>query len=332
MTQELPNRSRVLLAAQEGTVARWQLPLAGISSASVQNLLRCRRWQRIQPGVYAAFTGPPSRLALLWAAVLWAGPDAILSHESAAEVYGLARTQLPAFHVTIPARRRKRTTGDIIVHRSRRLEQVRFRGTTPPCAVIDETVFDLVDQAAGFDEAFGWLSRACQQGLTSPGMLRVTAGTRKRVRWRREIEEALGDVAEGVHSPLEMRYVRDVERRHGLPRARRQAQVIHVNARRYLDQLYDDFALCVELDGQAAHPAAERWRDINRDNLNAAAGIQTLRFGWRDVARPCMTALVVARVLERRGWSGELRRCGPSCALPRLAAKPLWEVTGGSRR
>lgn len=321
MTQELPRRSHALLAAQEGMVARWQLPAAGISATSARNLVRCGRWRQVHRGVYAAFTGPPSRLALLWAAVLWAGPDAILSHESAAEVYGLARKPCRFFHVTVAANQRPRSTPEIIVHRSRRLEQVRFPGTMPPCALIDETLFDLVNQAAGFDEAFGWLSRACQQGLTSPEMLRLRMEMRKRLRWRRELAEALGDVSDGVHSPLELRYVRDVERRHSLPRARRQAQVMHDGRRKYLDQLYEKFGLCVELDGKVAHPAEQRWHDIARDNRNAAAGIQTLRFGWGDVTRPCETALIVARALRQRGWAGQPRRCGPACAL-RLSAGP----------
>jgi very-short-patch-repair endonuclease len=332
MTQELPGRCRALLASQEGMVANWQLTSAGVSPSTVRNLVRYGRWRRVNRGVYAAFTGTPGRRAQLWAAVLRAGPAAMLSHESAAEVYGLAARLGRLIHVTVPATQRVQPTPGIVVHRSRRIEQIRFPGTLPPCTLIDETVLDLVERSRDFDDAFSWLSRACQQGLTSPGMLRLRMEMRNRLRWRRELSEALGDVQEGVHSTLERRYVRGVERPHALPRARRQAPVLHGGRRRYLDQLYDDYGLCVELDGQAAHPAEERWRDISRDNRNATAGIQTLRFGWRDVARPCETALIVARVLELRGWTGDVRACGPSCSLPRLAGQSVWKVTSGARR
>jgi hypothetical protein len=46
---------------------------------------------------------------------------------------------------------------------------------------------------------------------------------RARVRWRADMLQALEDVADGVHSPLEYRYLRDVERAHGLPTGKRQA-------------------------------------------------------------------------------------------------------------
>jgi very-short-patch-repair endonuclease len=72
--------------------------------------------------------------------------------------------------------------------------------------------------------------------------------------------------------------------------------------------------VCVELDGQAAHPAEGRWRDTHRDNANLLQGTQTLRYGWPDVtAHRCRTAAEIAAVLRRRGWTGTLQRCGPAC-------------------
>jgi hypothetical protein len=65
---------------------------------------------------------------------------------------------------------------------------------------------------------------------------------------------ALADVADGVLSPLEYRYVRNVERAHGLPTAKRQVLIVRGGQRQYLDNLYQAFGLGVELDGQAYHP------------------------------------------------------------------------------
>src|SRR6201999_2129064 len=48
-------------------------------------------WTRLDRGIYATGSGPPSRKALLWAALLWAGSGAVLSHETAAELWGLIR-------------------------------------------------------------------------------------------------------------------------------------------------------------------------------------------------------------------------------------------------
>jgi hypothetical protein len=92
----------------------------------------------------------------------------------------------------------------------------------------------------------------------------------------------------------------------------------------YQDVKYDPYGVVVELDGQAAHPVAARWDDIGRDNANHAAGLITLRYGWGDVTeRPCRTAAQVGTLLSRRGWSGELRRCGPTCELPAVIPAAL---------
>ena len=95
---------------------------------------------------------------------------------------------------------------------------------------------------------------------------------RKKARWRGELTTALADIGDGVHSLLEYRYVRDVERPHGLPRADRQAKVTRQNGHGYLDNLYEEYQVCVELDGRAAHPDDRRWHDIHRDNAAAEEG------------------------------------------------------------
>jgi very-short-patch-repair endonuclease len=141
---------------------------------------------------------------------------------------------------------------------------------------------------------------------------------RPKVRWRDSLRSALSDISDGAHSALEARYVRDVERPHGLPRARRQARITRGLSCIYLDNLVERYRVGVELDGQTAHPAAERWRDIQRDNASAADGIITLRYGWADVTRwPCRTADQIATVLRLRGWTGTPTPCGPGCPVGR---------------
>jgi very-short-patch-repair endonuclease len=138
---------------------------------------------------------------------------------------------------------------------------------------------------------------------------------RRKMRWRRELSMALADAGDGILSVLEYRYVRRVERPHGLPAARRQARIRQRTGNRYLDNLYEQYGACVELDGTAAHPADEQWRDKRRDNANAVQGIITLRFGLPDLGdRRCETAGDVATLLQRNGWPGSPRlRSRPTC-------------------
>src|SRR5258706_7388190 len=103
--------------------------------------------------------------------------------------------------------------------------------------------------------------------------------------WKADVLVALEEIAEGVLSTLERGYLRDVERPHGLPRPRRQVRQRQGLRSAYLDNLFDEFALAVELDGLGAHPAEARWQDIHRDNHFAGSGILTLRYSWRT-SRP----------------------------------------------
>lgn len=131
------------------------------------------------------------------------------------------------------------------------------------------------------------------------------------------VAPTLDDVAAGAHSLLELLYLRDVERRHGLPRGRRQRPVQRGGQREWTDVSYDEYATLVELDGRLGHSeVAEAWRDMRRDNAAALAGEAALRYGWADVTgRPCEAAGEVGAVLRSRGWTGLPRRCGDSCTL-----------------
>ncbi len=302
---------------QSCVLARWQAAAVGVDLTMVDNRLRTGRWQSLQRGVYATFTGEPSHIALLWAAVLRAGPQAILSYETAAELDGLTHGRVEAIHLTFPERQRIVNVAGAVIHRSLRLAEARHPGLTPPRTMIEETVLDLADCAASLDDATGWVARACADGLTTPFLLRWRMGMRPTLRWRTALGATLRDVEEGAHSPLEHRYLNRVERAHGLPRAKRQARVVRGRRNQYRDVSYDEFGVCVELDGHAAHPAEARWRDIRRDNANAAEGIITLRYGWSDIMnRPCQVAAEIAAVLRSRGWTGTLKPCKKGC-LPR---------------
>jgi very-short-patch-repair endonuclease len=185
----------------------------------------------------------------------------------------------------------------------------------PPCTRVEDTVLDLIEIAPTFDGAYMWICRAIGRRRTTADRIRIAMDARKKMRWRREIAVALGDAEGGALSVLEYRYVHRVERPHGLPAARRQARIRHGTGNRYLDNLYAEYGVCVELDGTAAHPAEEQWRDKRRDNINTVGGILTLRFGLLDLGdRRCETASAVASLLRDRGWTGSLRACGPGCS------------------
>jgi len=322
MPRDIPQQLRDIASSQEGVVSRRQALSAGMSRGSIVSKVRSGRWQQVHPGVYALFTGSLPRLARLWAVVLWAGDDAVLSHESAAELHGILRRPGRTLHVSIPLeQQRVRPVPGVCVHRSKYLpDPALFPPGRLPVTSPADTVLDLVKDAANEDDVCGWITRGLTNGGVSPESLRAALARRSRVRWRADIEILITEAVEGTQSPLEHRYDRDVECAHGLPRSTRQVPYTkRAGTTGYRDRYYEAYRVIVELDGRADHPDDKRQADVDRDNAAVATDdARTLRYGWRRVRwSACDTAAEVADTLRNHGWTGHLRPCSPTCRARR---------------
>lgn len=308
---------RALAQGQDGVVSRAQLRDMGISRAVVRSHMRGRRWRRVHPGVYATFTGPLPDPARVWAGLLYAGPDAVASHDTAEWLCGL-RPDLPQqIDVCVPhGRRHHPSRPGVHVRQSRALSAKRHPAKTPPRTTVEDTVLDQIDVSRKDRHVIDLVLRACQQRLTTPRRLSAAARARNRLRRRALVMDLLSDVRDGVTTPLERCYVRDVERAHGLPRGTRNRAEGRRGRRRYRDVRYRRWRLVVELDGRAAHPEDERELDDIRDNEVLQRQEATLRYGWRSViTHRCMVAVQVGGLLEQGGWPGPLKACGPGCTI-----------------
>lgn len=316
MGNAVPPPLRGILTGQAGVVSRRQVLRLGLPGSIAVSKVRHGLWQQVHPGVYAAFTGTVTWEARLWAAVLYAGPDALLSHETAAEVLHLTDRRCPVIQVTIPHSRRVRPPDGVRIHRSS-LDYPRWRPLrgVPPHTFYADTIIDLVAAADDLDDVVAWISRGIARRMVTRSELDAAVAARGRLRWRDQLDEVIGTVAGGSHFPLEYRYDHDVERAHGLPAATRQAKFVMPDGTRgFRDRCYEMYGLIVELDGATYHPADQRGRDRARDNEAAATTGATLRYGWADVAAvPCETAGQVYRALRKRGYPGGIRPCSPGC-------------------
>ncbi|GAA1823602.1 hypothetical protein GCM10009835_50730 [Planosporangium flavigriseum] len=291
-------------------VTRAQALADGMTTDAVRERLRAGRWQRLFRSVYATFSGPVPRESMLWAAVLRAGSGAMLSHQSSAELIGLMDEPDGLIHVTVPTGRDISPIPGVVVHQSSRADRARHPIRLPPQTRVEETVVDLTQTSASLGQALGLIAKACGRRLTRADRIVTAIETRKKVRWREDLLAALTDVADGAHSSLELRYLRDVERAHGLLCGSRQHVVKRRSGRCYDDVRYVEFGVVVELDGRVAHPDEARWRDMRRDNAAILDGRRVLRYGWADVTgQPCAVAAQVVTVLRAAGWRGVPRRC-----------------------
>jgi hypothetical protein len=310
-----------VLDAQDGVVTHAQARQY-FSERQIEHRLApsSSKWQRMHRGVYATFTGKPSREARLWAAVLWAGGGAMLSHQTAAELQELTDKQEWMIHVTIPSARRARGNPmrGVIVHRSDQSRGVAVGEWKLPRTVPADTVLDLAGASPTIEDAYGWVSGAVTRGKVSVGELREALDRRKRFSGRAWLTDALADCADGVDSPLELRYVRDVERAHGLPKSVRQARRVIAGEAHRKDISYEGYLTCVEMDGLTYHQDKQH-ADRHRDNVNLAVDdIRTFRFDITDVTgiATCRSAALVATTLRRQGWTGNPHKCRkPDCTF-----------------
>jgi hypothetical protein len=317
----------LLLSAQEKVFSVDQARALGWKDHELRWKVDSGRWQRVYRGIYATFPGPLPNSARQWALVLLIGETAVLSHQTAAELQGFARGPASQIHVTVPAGKhptRWRGLRGVVVHRSANVRadpQPWFRLPRTP---VVQTVLDLVESALDLDDAYAWLSRAVTTDAAAVGMITQALKQRKKVRGRAWLEDALTDVSDGVHFPLERRWTRDVERAHGLPTATHQARRDGADGIRFLDNLYEPYDLSVELDGAAFHAPEERDADHYRDNeTTIALDARVLRYGFRQVAnRPCVPAAQFARALIKHGWPAKtLKSCPkPNCAVTGVIA------------
>lgn len=137
----------------------------------------------------------------------------------------------------------------------------------------------------------------------------------------------LGDLGDGGESPAEVRWVRDVERSHGLPVAVRQ-QPTGDGGRR--DNVYEEFGLVVEVDGRLGHEGWDgRRRDGRRDRRAARSGRLTVRVFWDELVQsPCDLAVEVGELLRVRDGPG---RRSPADAGPAASGPAgLTAECGGS--
>jgi hypothetical protein len=304
MVSELP---RVLLQHQSGVFAVSQAEQAGVGQKSVRWMASSGRWQRLLPRVYVAHNGPVTHQQRVWAAVLYAGEGAFVSHDSALHLIDRQAQSPPVVHLSIPATRVVTAQPGIRIHRTRTCQGVLF-GTAPPRAGAERATLEAASLASTSDQAVAIVAAAVQKGLTTAHRLGLALEVVPRLRRRSTIREALELAGAGAHSLLEVTFER-IRRSHRLPEPDRQKRLGPARVD------VDLAGLLVELDGRLGHFDVDGWTtDMIRDDLHTIAGAATLRFNSiLLLTKPALVAHITAAACLFRGWSGE-PRCPTGCA------------------
>jgi uncharacterized protein DUF559/putative AbiEi antitoxin of type IV toxin-antitoxin system len=281
-----PDRRLARLAGrQHGVVSRAQLYEMGFDNPGVERRSAAGRLHRLHRGAYAVgHTIVPPRGRWL-AAVMACGPGAVLSHRSAAALWGIRPTAAARIDVTVPHTSGFRSTARIVVHRSRRpIEALRLDGI--PVTTAGRTLADLatalprreLEKAAETAEA---LKLHVVVDPSHPGAKRLA-----------DIDH---DLTYTTRSPLEDDFLALCDR-FEIPRPRVNARVAGFE----VDFCWPAERLIVETDGRRHLTRAAFERDRVRDAVLTARGWRVMRVTSRQMRRP---RDVAARVLSARSPS-----------------------------
>ncbi len=288
-----------LAGQQHGVVARRQLLAAGIGRRAIDERMGRHRLHQIHRGVYAVGFRALRTEGRWMAAVLAAGPNAVLSHLTAAGLWGISPRSGGFLEVTRPTYFRPHP--HIRAHRSVLPEDERTVVEGIPVTTVPRTVLDAA-VAASPRQLERMLNETEVRGLTDalsvPDLLERYPRRPGSAVLHGLVAERAGD--SGVtRNDFEELFVSLLDA-HGLPRPRFNAD-ISVGGRFFcVDCLWHSQRLIAELDGRAAHGTREAFEDDReRDRLLTVNGWRVLRITWRQVRdRAEDVALDVSMALE----------------------------------
>ena len=266
------NRAIAAVAGpQYGYITRAQLLAIGLSRRAIHYRVEVGQLIPVHAGVYGVGHVNVTPVARASAAVLACGKGGVLSHGSAATLWGFNKYWDMPFEVTVATSHRRR--GAIKVHRSRTLvsqditHQLGVRVTTPERTVLDvaprltsRRLSRVVNDArhAGFLH-LNDLADVLDRNPHHPGTSRLRS--------------FVANPGNPTRSPLEDDFL-EFAKRYGLP-----TPVTNTHLLGYeVDVLYPEERLVVEVDSHQFHSDRQTFEgDRNRDVDFLAAGIVTVR-------------------------------------------------------
>jgi very-short-patch-repair endonuclease len=281
-----------LAGRQHGVVARRQILELGVGRRAVERRLERGRLHIVHRGVYAVGHRALTRHGRWMAAVLAAGPGAVLSHHSAAALAGIRPTSRSRIDVTVP--RTLHATRTLRPHRAvlepDEITTVHGIPTTTPART-------LLDLAAALD--LRQLERAMNETevfrLTSPTSLEHLLDRYPGRRGTANLRALLRTARSSTRSELEAGFLTFVDDSR-LPRADTNIVIEGME----VDAAWREQAVIVELDGYTFHGTRDAFeRDRRRDRHLTANGWRVLRITSRDLEdRPLELATQLRALLS----------------------------------
>jgi hypothetical protein len=299
-----------LLSRQDGVLDS-RTALAHLSAEAIRWRVRSGRWQQPCRGVLVTHSGSFTDRQVLWVAVLWAGSGAALAGLTAARLQGLHGFDdwTDAIHLLIPASRTARDLRPplcLAVHYSRNFTKADIHPARQlPQTRVARSLVDAAAWARTDRGAQAVLAAGVQQRLVRVSDLAAEVGRNERVHRRGLMRETLEDITGGAHAMSEIDFTRRVVRRFGLPEPDRQVPRRDARGkRRWLDVVWEQAGLIVEVDGAAHMDVLQYWDDMDRGNDFTLKHYRILRYAAFVVrCQPEYVASQIRQALREAGYS-----------------------------
>jgi len=295
--RQLAKRERELAALarrQHSVVSRRQLIAAGLGVRTIRRRVEAGRLHLLHRGVYAFGAGAVDQRGRWLAAVLACGEGALLSHGSAAALWGLMRPRSGPVEVSAPAGRVRQ---GIAIHEGAVFEQDRTTVDRIPVTSVARTLFDLAEILDGrrLAKAFEEADRLRLLELDALEAVCARGHGRRALRPIRRLIDA-ARMPDDTQSPLEDR-VLELCRTYDLPMPVTGAAVLG----REVDAFWPDRKLMVEADSWEFHRHRAAFeRDRKRDAEMQVEGYRVLRLTHRRMeSEPKAIADELRRLLEQ---------------------------------
>jgi very-short-patch-repair endonuclease len=275
---------------QDNVISGEQLLTAGLGRGAIAHRVKTGVWQWLHRNIYLLGPAPPSPMARARAAAMACGAGAVVSHRSAAEMFGLLPQNGGDVHVTVAGRNVAPRDG---VRRHRvsafaRGEVTKMRGI--PLTSVARTICDLAAT-----ELFRVVEAAFQEALyrdiVSPDRLAQVLAREPRRKGAPVIRALLED-PRMTRSERERALVRLIDQAQ-LPRP-----LTNVRLHGYLaDAYWPAEGLVIEFDGWQGHGHRNAFeRDRKRDQVMLANGLRPMRVTDRHLRQESVA--LVARIAQ----------------------------------
>jgi very-short-patch-repair endonuclease len=286
-----------LATAQHGLVLREQLLLAGFTRGAIEHRIAVGELGVVHRGVYLVGHAAPAPFVYEMAAALYYRGHALISHRSAAAIWGLIPEPPTEVQLTIVGRDCRSRAG-LRLSRTQNLDPRDFRWRAGlPVTAPARTLIDLSADATQPELEHSLAEARILKLVSRRELLAALARAPRRAGAGRlrALLEAEGD--QGFTRSAAERRLLELITRAQLPRPE-----VNVRLCGYeVDALWREAKLVVEIDGHAFHGHRAAFeRDRKRDQILAAAGYRVVRVTWRQlVQEPLAVAVRLAQALAR---------------------------------